>query len=120
MTTSCTKTWISTLGSMRKTRNRKAEMRTIFRLIALMLLLSGSIAAWAQQPDAPAQALPWAALSADEQRVLDSVHAKWEQLPPGAQQRLQRAAQRYARMNSEQHAKLDERLRKWNSASPEQ
>jgi hypothetical protein len=36
-------------------------MRMAFRILALILLLTSSIVAWAQ-PDQPAQALPWSAL----------------------------------------------------------
>ncbi len=106
------------------------------KISGFFLLLLLSVVLHAQQPQngaavpqaavqnapapAPAGPLAWSSLSSAQQEVLAPLKKNWEQLPPDAQQRMQRGASRWTQMTPEQRGNTQQRFQKWNALTPEQ
>jgi len=67
-----------------------------------------------------AQPLAWAALSADQQRMLAPLQGQWDQLQPARQRRLADRARHWATLPPEHRQQIRERLHRWATMTPEQ
>src|SRR5689334_1619095 len=96
-------------------RIRRAGLHTV--LVAALLAAASPAISLAAQDDAPAPRavvaaapLPWSALDADEQRILEPVREQWQELAPAQQQRLRRKAERWQSLAPEQQDRVRQRL----------
>ncbi len=58
-------------------------------------------------------ALPWSALSQDQQRVLSRLSGQWDQLPAQRQQALANGSQRWLGMSQDQRTQARQRFNQW-------
>lgn len=72
-------------------------------LLALLLLM----------PAAPARALDWNLLDADQRALLAPFEASWARLPKAQQQQLRDNADRWRRLDPPAQARLQQRLARW-------
>lgn len=101
-------------------------MARAWRIALLALLLAGA-PAWAfAQPASGAHsrgssaAVPWSALSARQQRLLESVRERWASLPPARQRALMRGSRIWLHLTPAQRRKARQRFAKWRQMSPKQ
>lgn len=92
----------------------------IVLLAALLAFLLATPPARAQVEGATAQAVPWASLSAEQQRLLGRFEANWDQLPPQRQQALARGSDRLLAMTPEQRERARERFARWRAMDDSQ
>ena len=64
--------------------------------------------------------IPWSALSASEQAVLQPFRKHWGSMTAQRQQRLKKGAGRWEKMSPEQRAGSRQRFRRWQELPPEQ
>jgi Protein of unknown function (DUF3106) len=89
------------------------------------LLLTGLLSAGACLPvraqsinppavaPAAGAAVPWSALSPDQQHLLSRLSGQWEQLPPQRQQSLASGSQRWLGMSPDQRTQARQRFNQW-------
>ena len=80
----------------------RSSLPWIVLLAALVALLLAMPAAHAQAEGAAVQSVPWASLSAEQQRLLGRFAPNWDQMPPQRQQALTRGSERLLAMTPEQ------------------
>ncbi|MCZ6771110.1 MAG: DUF3106 domain-containing protein [Proteobacteria bacterium] len=64
--------------------------------------------------------IPWDALNADHQRVLEKMRGQWDDLDPARQRRLMEGAEAWRNMDPGQRRQARGRLKRWQSYSPGQ
>lgn len=95
----------------------RSRLRLLAALAALLLAMP---AVHAQAEGATAQSVPWASLSAEQQRLLGRFEANWDQMPPQRQQALTRGSDRLLAMTPEQRERARERFARWRDMDDDQ
>lgn len=86
---------------------------------AVLLALALALCAGAQ--GAPAKKNPaWSELSAEHQHILAPLKAEWNSLEPARKRKWLGIARRYPKMSPQAQERVQKRMEKWASLTPEQ
>ena len=83
----------------------------IVRLSITLMLLLALAGAHAAAPD-------WGSLNNDQQRILEQLKGRWNDMPAERRERLLKGVERWRKMGPEQRKHARENLRRWRRLPP--
>ena len=95
-------------------------MRGLVVMAFLALAAPCVAAAGDDDTQAVATAMPWTALSSEQQGLLKPFEDGWGNLPAERQQALARGSERWLRMSPDQRQQAKQRFNRWQQLTPEQ